>query len=221
MKVGTLSSPKIQSSQIFKIVEFFKNVDKYNEIFLIIDEDDEVEADKKNRKTEENDELEMTPLIQRKEDEGENKSNHNGDCTTHKDKNQLQKERNESSKCKGNDAKNQINIDAVVEPVLKIQIEPPSNTSDKNSGEIKSESEIKTKVYLEFQTGKVQYPQSDSDSQSSGSTHRALEATNNVHTEKELGTKVTFKPPQDAKLNETKDRFKLRRSSSCGKLPNS
>lgn len=154
----------------------------------------------------------MTPLIQRKEDVGEDKCNHNG-VVTHKDKNQPEVERNDSTMSKGNLATNQINIDAVVEPVLKIQIEPPSNTSEKNEN-----SEIKTKVYLEFQAG-GKYPQSDSDSQSSGSTHKALEAGNNVQTEKELGVKVTFKSPQETKSKEavtTKERFKLRRSSSCG-----
>ena len=84
----------------------------------------------------------MTPLIQRKEDVGEDKCNHNG-AVTHKDKNQPEEERNDSTMSKGNVATNQINIDAVVEPVLKIQIEPPSNTSEKNES-----SEIKTKVYL-------------------------------------------------------------------------
>ena len=155
----------------------------------------------------------MSPLIQRKEDTGEDKCNHNG-VVTHKDKNPSEEKRNKSSLSKGNVAMNQINIDAVVEPVLKIQIEPPSNTSEKNEN-----SEIKTKVYLEFQAG-GKYPQSDSDSQSSGSTHKALEASNNiVQTEKELGVKVTFQPPQETKSKEAvtiKERFKLRRSSSCG-----
>ena len=186
-----------------------------------IDEDDDDEKTKKHQDTEkENDELEMTPLIQRKEDLAVDTCNHNGDVTTHKDKNQLHKEGLEIVESKGNDAKNQINIDAVVEPVFKIQIEPPSNTSEKNSGEIKSESEIKTKVYLEFQAGKVKYPQSDSDSQSSGSTHKAVEAVDNAHKEKELGIKVTFKSPKETNSKETvaaKDRFTLRRSSSCGK----
>ena len=163
----------------------------------------------------------MTPLIQRKEDIREDICNQNGDVTTHKDKNQLQKEGTENVESKRNDAKNQINIDAVVEPVLKIEIEPPSNTSERNSEGIRSENEIKTKVYLEFQAGKVKYPQSDSDSQSSGSTHKAVEAAYNVSTEKELGIKVTFKSPKKTDSKEpieAKDRFTLRRSSSCGKL---
>ena len=102
---------------------------------------------------------------------------------------------------------------------MKIQVEPPSNNS--NSGQ--HDGEIKTKVYVEFQAGKVHYPQiSDSDSQSSGSTHKTVEVINNA-SEKENENKVTFVSPKhkrDKEHDSANPRFNLRRSSSCGECIN-
>ena len=109
-----------------------------------------------------------------------------------------------------------MNTNAVVEPIFKIQVEPPSSNS--NSGQI--DVEIKTKSYVEFQSGQVKYPPSESDSQSPGSIHKISEAGNDI-VEKDTITKVTFEPPNVntviEKHNGNHNRFRLRRSSSCGK----
>ena len=109
-----------------------------------------------------------------------------------------------------------IDTNAIVEPVFKIEIEPPSNNS--NSGA--HEGEVMSKVYVEFKAGKVNYPHSESDSQSSGSTHKTLERVNHIiNNEKMMNVEKTTK--QEKKANDGKHpRFNLRRSSSCGKYFN-
>ena len=164
------------------------------------------------------DDMEMKPLIQKHVDVRVI-TNSNGDV--------LQGQRNLDDEQIGKDNTSmrkekevrQVNTAAIVEPVLKIQVEPPSNNS--NSGQ--HDGEIKTKVYVEFQAGKVHYPHiSDSDSQSSGSTHKTVEAINNA-SEKENGNKVTFVSPKhkrDKEHDSVNPRFNLRRSSSCGECIN-
>ena len=186
---------------------------------IIFKDDEEIEHKIETTKTGGmNDDMEMKPLIQKQDDVTViNKSNGEvlqgkrnlDDEKTRKDKTLLDKEIEVS----------QVNTAAIVEPVLKIQIEPPSNNS--NSGQ--NDSEIKTKVYVEFQAGKVHYPHiSDSDSQSSGSTHKTVEVANNG-SEKENGNKVTFVSPKHKRGIEhdsVNPRYKLRRSSSCGECIN-
>jgi hypothetical protein len=164
------------------------------------------------------DDMEMKPLIQKQVDVTA-VCNSNGDVLQGKINLDDEKMRKDNTLLDKEKEVIHIHTAAIVEPVLKIQVEPPSNNS--NSGHY--DSEIKTKVYVEFQAGKVHYPNiSDSDSQSSGSTHKTVEATNNG-SEKENGNKVTFVSPKlkrDKEHDSVNPRYKLRRSSSCGECIN-
>lgn len=68
----------------------------------------------------------------------------------------------------------EVNTTAIVEPPARIYIEPPSNTSNSDD----KESEVVSKSYVEFRAGELNYPRSDSDSQSSGSSHNVLPPKN-------------------------------------------
>ena len=59
---------------------------------------------------------------------------------------------------------------AIVEPHTRIYVEPPSNTSNSEN----KESEVLSKSYVEFRAGEVNYPQSESGSQSPDSAHKEL-----------------------------------------------
>ena len=158
--------------------------------------------------------MEMNPLVPRGEDSAM-KTNSNGDVV--KGRNYMQGDEMEESYGLLKEEKTNIQIDtnAIVEPVANIQVEPPSNNS--HSGQ--SDSQVKTKLYVEYRAGKVNYPQSDSDSQSSDSAHKTPETASKLTSNKN-DTKVCFVAPTvklEKELNSTRPRCNLRRSSSCGK----
>ena len=110
--------------------------------------------------------------------------------------------------------------ETMVKPVAQIQVEPPSSNS--NSGH--NDGEVTTKLYVEFCAGNVNYPQSDSESQSSESAQKLLETgaktgPTDLTNEKDK-TKDSLDTPhvQISKTSTSNHpRIKLRRSSSCGK----
>ena len=174
-----------------------------------IKDDDEAEYIKENTpKPSIEDEVEMKPLIERVSSSDANgvipkDNNHTDDEKLEENKSLLG---NRSMDCP-------MDTNAIVEPVFKIQIEPPSNNS--NSGA--HEGEVMSKVYVEFKAGKVNYPHSESDSQSSGSTHKTLERVNHIiHNENMMNVEKPTKEEKKA-YDGKHPRFNLRRSSSCGR----